>query len=68
MVKGEIVMRLSLAKLKDLEFICELAALSLCPEREQRLIQMVHEYRLLLREEIRSMEGTETERLLWWPN
>jgi len=61
-------MQLNLAKLKDLEFICELAALSLCPEREQRLIQMVHEYRLLLREEIRSVEGTENQRLLWWPN
>ena len=61
-------MDLSLAKLKDLEFICQLAELSLCAENEGRLIAMLQEYQALLREEIRRLEGTESQRLLWWPN
>ena len=61
-------MDLSLAKLKDLEFICQLAELSLCPEREARLIAMIQDYQALLQEEIRRLEGTESQRLLWWLN
>ena len=61
-------MNLSLAELKDLEFICQLAELSLCPQREARLIVMIQEYQAMIREEIRLREGTEHERLLWWPN
>jgi len=59
---------LSLARLKDLEFICQLAELSLCPQREGRLIAMIQEFEVMLREEIRRLEGTESQRLLWWPN
>jgi len=59
---------LDLAKLKDLEFICQLAELSLWSEKDERLLQMIQDCQSLLREEIRRLEGTENERLLWWLN
>lgn len=49
-------MHLELKQLNELEFICELAERSLCPEKEQGLIKLIRHYRLVLLEEIQLQE------------